>query len=142
MPRAVVDVNVLVSALLRHDTGPADVLRAWRDGLFELVVSPKLLAEFVHVTTRPALARRINPIALDRLIAALQAEIGDFGDPEPPDRVVGADPKDDYLVALARAAGAHAIVTGDRHLLDVDGLRPPALMPRTFLAWLDELGQR
>lgn len=139
MPRVVVDVNVLVSALLRHDTGPADVLRAWRDGLFELVVSPKLLAELVHVTARPALARRINPIALDRLIAALQAEIGDFEDPEPPDRVVGADPKDDYVISLSRAAGAHAIVTGDRHLLDVDSLRPPALTPRAFLAWLERL---
>lgn len=34
------------------------------------------------------------------------------------------DPGDDYLVALARAAGAEAIVTGDRDLLDHEGLVP------------------
>jgi predicted nucleic acid-binding protein len=40
------------------------------------------------------------------------------------------DPKDDYLVALAVAGRAEAIVTGDRDLLDHDGLVPPAITPR------------
>jgi uncharacterized protein len=31
------------------------------------------------------------------------------------------DPKDDYLVALARASDAEAIVTGDRDLLEHPG---------------------
>ncbi len=34
---------------------------------------------------------------------------------------------DDYLVALARASHADAIVTGDRDLLDHKGLEPPAV---------------
>jgi uncharacterized protein len=50
-------------------------------------------------------------------------------DPVSPPRVV-RDAGDDYLVALARAAGADAIVTGDRDLLDHEGLDPPALTPR------------
>lgn len=36
------------------------------------------------------------------------------------------DPDDDYLVAIARAARAAVIVTGDRDLLDNVGLEPPA----------------
>jgi uncharacterized protein len=40
------------------------------------------------------------------------------------------DPRDDYLVALARSAGADAVVTGDRDLLDQAGLEPPAITPR------------
>lgn len=47
-------------------------------------------------------------------------------DPESPPRVV-RDLSDDYLVALARAADADAIVTGDRDLLDHEGLEPPAV---------------
>lgn len=37
------------------------------------------------------------------------------------------DPADDYLVALARAAPADTIVTGDRDLLERQGLQPPAI---------------
>lgn len=141
MPRAVVDVNVLVSALLGPEGPPAAVMRAWRAGAFELVVSARLLDELIRVTARPELARRLDSIAVDELLAALNVYAFVEDDP-PAERVVKADPKDDYLVALARAAGAHAIVTGDGHLLDVEGLRPPALAPRAFLAWLDGLGQR
>jgi hypothetical protein len=37
------------------------------------------------------------------------------------------DRPDDYLVALAGAAGAEAIITGDRDLLERAGLEPPEL---------------
>ena len=37
MLRAVLDVNVLVSAVLSATGAPAQLLRAWRDGEFELV---------------------------------------------------------------------------------------------------------
>jgi uncharacterized protein len=40
------------------------------------------------------------------------------------------DPTDDFLVALARAASAEAIVSGDADLLDHDGLEPPAIHAR------------
>jgi predicted nucleic acid-binding protein len=51
-------------------------------------------------------------------------------DPVAPPATV-RDPRDDYLVALAIGARAEAIVTGDRDLLDHDGLKPPAISPRT-----------
>ncbi len=46
-------------------------------------------------------------------------------DPIDPPRVVPDDPKDDYLVALALAAKADALVTRDRHFdkVTVRGLR-------------------
>jgi uncharacterized protein len=40
------------------------------------------------------------------------------------------DPDDDYLVALARASNAEAIVTGDKDLLDHVDLQPPAIDAR------------
>jgi predicted nucleic acid-binding protein len=58
--------------------------------------------------------------------------------------VVAPDPVDplpvlrdraaDYLVALAGAAGAEAIVTGYRDLLEHEGLEPPALSARQACA--------
>ncbi len=43
------------------------------------------------------------------------------------------DPKDDYLVALARSAAAHFLVSGDPHLTELVNPRPPVLTPRAFL---------
>lgn len=137
MPRAVVDVNVLVSALLKPDTTPAAVLRAWTAGVFELVVSSHLVAELRAATEKPALARRLDLLHVAALVDALETTGMLVDDPLASSRLVPGDPKDDYVVALAQAAGAHVIVTGDRHLLDVEGLTPPALDPRAFLAWLE-----
>lgn len=46
------------------------------------------------------------------------------------------DPDDDYLIALARVAGADYLVSGDRHLLDLADPDPPVLTPRQFLRLL------
>lgn len=42
------------------------------------------------------------------------------------------DPKDDYLVALARSSEAHFLVSGDPHLTGLEDPRPPVLTPRAF----------
>ena len=46
------------------------------------------------------------------------------------------DPKDDYLVALARTEGGDHLVSGDVHLLNVKD--PPCVTPAGFLGLLDE----
>ncbi len=140
MLRAVVDVNVLVSALLKHDSVPGRVIGAWRGGAFELVASPHLLSELMRVTTRPALARRLDSFAVDALARRLRTDALVVDDPPTDERLVPRDPADDYVVALARAAKAHAIVTGDSHLLDRADLEPPALEPQRFLSLVEETG--
>jgi len=39
------------------------------------------------------------------------------------------DPKDDYLIALAREAGVDAIVSGDADLVELDRADPPVVSP-------------
>jgi putative PIN family toxin of toxin-antitoxin system len=137
--RAVLDVNVFISAQLRADGAPARAYKRWLDGEFELVASDRLIEELGRVGARPHLAPRLDPGAISAVIARLGADGIVIDDPPAP-RVVTRDPKDDYLVALARAGRAQAIVTGDRHLLDLDELRPPALEPPAFLVLLERLG--
>lgn len=43
------------------------------------------------------------------------------------------DPGDEYLLALARAAPADYLVSGDAHLTSLAGPDPPILPPRAFL---------
>ncbi len=58
--RAVLDTNVLISAFLSPRGTPAQLVRVWRDGAFELVVSLALLAEIDRVLGYPKIARRIG----------------------------------------------------------------------------------
>jgi predicted nucleic acid-binding protein len=50
----------------------------------------------------------------------------------PPTPGVTPDPDDDYLVALARAAAADLIVSGDGHRTGSKDAQPPAVTPRRF----------
>ena len=56
-------------------------------------------------------------------------------DPAPSPGPLSADPDDEYLIDLARAARVDALVTGDVHLLDLRET-VPVVTPREFLASL------
>jgi putative PIN family toxin of toxin-antitoxin system len=130
--RVVLDVNVYVSALLALTGSPARILDLWAKGRFEVIVSPLLLAELGRVLHRPKFRSSISMIQIDALLSALTEEGIAAADPEVQ---VGAtpDPGDDYLVALARAAEADVIVSGDTHLTELSELVPPVLTPREFI---------
>ncbi len=56
-------------------------------------------------------------------------------------RHVSPDPKDDYLVALARVSEAGSLVTGDNHLLGLGALVPVMIIsPREFMDELERQG--
>jgi putative PIN family toxin of toxin-antitoxin system len=129
--RAVLDVNVLVSALLSRSGAPARLLVAWQRGAFELVVSPLLLAELERALAYPKLRARVRPAEATELVGWLSRSATQVGDPDAPPPARSADPGDDYLLGLAAAAGAR-LVSGDLHLLDLaPGL--PIETPAAFL---------
>ena len=132
MTRAVIDPNVLVSAFISQQGGSPDrIVRAWREGAFELVVSPHLIAELTDVLGRPKFSRQAAEGRAQAYIAAFAGDailLDDPADPEP----VSPDSDDDYLIALARVANADVIVSGDPHLTQLTDLSPPVLTPRQF----------
>ena len=136
MIRAVVDPNVLIAAALAPNGPPADCLRAHADGRFELIVSEVLLAELSTVLQRDKFRRYLSVAQAERLVAALRRDGILCADPRNAPPIPSPDPKDDYLLTLADAESAHALVTGDGHLL---ALSVPALRivtPREFLPLL------
>ncbi len=136
MIRAVIDPGVLVSGLISPNGAPASIIRFFAEGAFDLIVSPALLTELEDVVRRPHLVERLPSRDADRLLTRLRAAAVVVEDP-PLLRGVTADPKDDYLVSLARAAGAQLIVSGDRHLTRLPGAAPRVLTPRAFVDLLD-----
>ncbi len=72
--RAVLDPNVLVSALLSPAGPPAQIFLAWDAGHFELIASPRLVAELTDVLARPKFRRWIDASDADELVLRLQEE--------------------------------------------------------------------
>jgi len=130
--RAILDPNVIISALLSRGGTPAKVLRAWLEGRFDLIVSPLLLEELERALAYPKLSERIKAEKAAGLIDWLRREAIRVDDPAEPPTSRSEDPGDDYLLALAETARA-ALVSGDRHLLALSD-ELPVLTPREFLS--------
>jgi putative PIN family toxin of toxin-antitoxin system len=133
--RAVLDPNVLISALLSRAGSPARVLRAWLDGAFELIVSQQLLRELERALAYPKLRARIEPSEAAEFIDLLRRGARLVDDPGDPPVLRSRDPDDDYLIALGAAAQA-VVVSGDGHLLGLAD-RAPIFSPAEFLTELD-----
>ena len=136
--RAVLDVNVIVSALLSRAGAPAELLRAWNRGEYDLVVSRLLLAELERTLNYPKLRDRIRPDEARSLLQWLETSATVAGDPKGPPPIGSPDPGDDYLIALAAEARA-VLVSGDKHLLGL-AADMPIMSPDRFLQLLQEEG--
>jgi len=132
--RAVLDADVLISAILSPRGTPARLILAWQAGAFDLVVSPLLLAEARRALAYPKLERLVPPADADAFVAWLGAAAERAADPAGPPPVRSDDPDDDYLIALAAAERA-LLVSCDVHLTSLAS-RVPMRTPAEFLAGL------
>ena len=136
MRRVVLDPNVLISALLTPGGASARVLLHLRTGAFELVSCPALLAELRAVLRRDKFRPYVSLDEAEEFVELIRRESTSMEDPEPPAVPLSEDPGDEYLIQLARAARADALVSGDPHLTRLRS-RIPVKSPREFV---DSLG--
>jgi putative PIN family toxin of toxin-antitoxin system len=135
VPRIVLDVNVLVSAFITPRGASARILLELRSGAFELLVTPRLLAELAEVLQREKIRRYVTADEAAAYVELMRLSAITIDDPEPSASAVVADPDDEYLIDLAREGRAHAIVSVDQHLLELAD-RLPVMSPSAFLASL------
>ena len=127
---ATLDTNVLMSGIFFGGV-PGRVLEAWRDARFKWFVTDDIIDEYREVSER--LHRKMPRIDPRGWIALIEDEAAgvvpkDLTDP------VCKDSDDDKFVACALASDA-TIVSGDHHLLDVNGRSGICVKkPREFLA--------
>jgi putative PIN family toxin of toxin-antitoxin system len=110
--RLVVDPGVFVSALIGPPGSPPDlVVQAWIDDHVEAVASPALVVDLRLVLMRPKFRRWFDETAARQLVERIERHATVLPDVDSP-HAITRDPADDYLVALARAAEAVALVSG------------------------------
>lgn len=114
--RLVPDTNVVVSAAF-FGGPPRRVIEAWMDGHVQIVVSASILDEYVRVCRR--LAARYPGTDYQPLLTGFLAS-GDLVQDPPAGDAITVDPDDDKFMRCAAVADA-IVVSGDSHLLDVDG---------------------
>ena len=134
--RLVLDTNVLVSGLLFPGGPPSRLVKAWRSGAFELVVSDFVLDELSRTLERLAPRLRLAPneaadfldtigvrAELLRIDARMLAQV---------DAGALRDPNDMPILAMLIGSAADHLVTGDKDLLVLAGAYP-ILSPADFV---------
>jgi putative PIN family toxin of toxin-antitoxin system len=135
--RAVLDTNVVISATLIRGGNEDRILRAWRRGRFDLVLSPPILEELGRALFYEKL-QKFRWMSEEEVAALLQA-LAQGSELVSGRRSIRAsrDPDDDKFIAAAIEGEAEYVVTGDHDLLGLDpyeGVR--IVTPAAFLTIL------
>lgn len=132
--RVVLDTNVIVSATLIRGGNEDQILRAWRRGRFDLVLSPPILEELSRALFYEKL-QRFRWMSEEEVVALLQA-LAQASELVSGRMAVKAsrDPEDDKFLAAAIEGDAEYVVTGDRDLLVLGRYREVRIVaPAVFL---------
>jgi putative PIN family toxin of toxin-antitoxin system len=129
MRRVVIDTNIMVASLFGGRS--RQLVDLWRTGALTLCLSEEIRGEYLDILTR---FTRVRP-DVRKLIASLEAgENAALVEPAERTDAVADDPADNAFLECAIAAEAEAIISTDRHLLDLGTFRGiPILQPGRFL---------
>ncbi len=130
MSRYVLDANIVLAAFAgRPGAPPALLLAGVHNGDLEAVACPLLIDEVRGNLAKPYFRALLSELEAQEAVEAYSDLVVMLADPMDVEPVL-RDSEDDYLVAIARASSAQAIITGDKDLLDHLGLRPQAIEAR------------
>jgi len=133
--RVLFDTNVLLAAFLT-DGICAKLLTRARKRRFDLFLCPCILNEFKRIISKKSKAGREETAAA---VALLHEAVQTMVEPDIAVHDVCRDPDDDHVLACARAAAVHYLVTGDADLLvlgEFEGIR--IVSPRDFEVLMED----
>jgi putative PIN family toxin of toxin-antitoxin system len=128
--KVVLDTNVLISGIF-FSGPPSEILVAWSEGRFDVVVSLEIIHEYRRVVDELQVKfPKIDaaPVLDAFIVGAAVCVAKKFDEP------LCDDPNDDMFVECAIAADAGVIVTGDAALLRLSGHDGISIVrPRDFV---------
>ena len=117
--KVVIDTNILISSAIVAEGKPNQVIKAWKEGSFFLMISDPILEEIQDVVKRERFINkyRLFPERIRGLIESLKIGAERIIQISQNLSVSSRDPKDDKLLACALGGNADYLATGDRDLL-------------------------
>ena len=129
--KIVLDTNVLVSGLFFRGA-PSKLLDLWSKQSFEIVISEQILQEYYEVCER--FKKKFSKDFYTSDFLELMSVVCEVSNEIFLKQQVSVDAKDDKFLDCAFSSLADCIVSGDKHLLDLNGYNGiEILKPREFL---------
>ncbi len=139
MLRAVLDTNILVSAVLSKSGVPAQIVDARRARKFLVISGEAAILEVERVLkdlhntgkyeiTKEQIGGLVHLLRMDALLVPAQSDAAG---------AIPADPADEIFLSIALDGEAQIIVSGDSHLLDLGTYRDIEI--QTARQFLDNL---
>ena len=133
-PKVVVDTNIFVSAHLVAKGNPAKVINCWVEDKYTIILSTPIIEEIAKVLHRKGITidrieRLLFLICQKAIMAPTKEKIS----------VIKDDPNDNKFLECAVYSKADYIISGDKHLLDLEeyeGIK--ILTPKEFLEVLEK----
>ena len=114
--RAVIDTNVIVSAILFGGI-PGNLISLWKSGHLNPLASKDIMDEYIKVLAYPKFRlaeKEINYILYSEMLPYFEVVTL-----KPGPELIQDDPSDDKFIHCAEAGNASVIISGDRHLLNL-----------------------
>ncbi|MCL5103354.1 MAG: putative toxin-antitoxin system toxin component, PIN family [Armatimonadetes bacterium] len=125
--KVVLDTNVLISAFI-YGGAPLRLVELAESGVLDVVTSEEAVSERQAVLSRGKFALRMAAMGLKAsTILSRYREVTSVVEPGLREAMC-TDPADDLFIAIAVAAGADAIVSGDSHLRSCSNRCPVPVM--------------
>ena len=142
MIRAVLDTNVLVSALLTPNGPPAKILELALEGRLRIIISPAIIREIGLVFQYPRLKKTMQKHRLsaeeveEAILKILKVAIITAG--EKIIQGVSRDPADDLILSCAAEGQADFVISGDKDLTELGSFEGIRIMePANFLQLIE-----
>jgi uncharacterized protein len=113
--RVIIDTNLLISFLINRDFSKLERLLVSKK--ITLLYSQELIDEFVEVARRPKFKKYFTDTGIQELLTQISTR-AEFVDVK--SKVEASiDPKDNFLLSLAKDGKATHLLTGDKELLSL-----------------------
>jgi putative PIN family toxin of toxin-antitoxin system len=125
--KLILDTNLWISFLITKNYTQLDEILFVKNA--KLIFSQELLEEFLDVVNRPKFRRFFSINDIEELLETIQ-QYSDFVDVKSKIELC-RDPKDNFLLSLAKDSKANYLITGDKDLLELKTLEKTKILTIT-----------